>query len=424
MISSEIYDYSRVKRLDQIKKDKDVRHITRAIYPGFHCPLFTATNVFVSIEKLAILIIGTEECTYYTKCQKETKGKNKIFSLVLDKHDITFGFSKGVISAVKKIKNYKEFEALVLITTCVVELIGEEISSIIDEINKDKSFTVLFVKTNHYQTDTPTIGLEDGLKALFPIMEKQKKIDGTVNILGPRQDGFERSELATILKKKGITINTRIPDKSTIQTIRSAPSAQLNIVTNYSALGIAQKMKDEFGVKFIYFDSFSDPNRIKQCYEDLQRFLKIEIKAEIDELFNKILSEMKRIEPYSLNKSFIIAMPPMFSYELSSFLCKIGMKPLWLQTLGLKANDEEYAKEILSFGYNPKVCRAINKVPLDAVFHTEKPDVYFSGGMHTYNAKIEPGVITLHKELVGRGFEIPLKILNRLLCYFEKEAEL
>ena len=420
MTASDIYDYSRIKCLDQIKKDKDVRHITRAVYPGFHCPLYTATNLFASIDRLAVLIIGTEECTYYSRCREGFYDKNNFFSLVLDKHDITFGFSKGLLSAVEKVKKLNEFDALVIITTCVVELIGEEISSIIDEINRDKSFIVLLVKTNHYQIDTPTIGLEEGLKALVFLMESHERIDGTVNILGPRQDGFEQSELAAILKRNGISINTRIPDKCTIQTIRFATSAELNIVTHYSALKIAKCMKEKFGIEYVYFDSFSDPYRIRGSYLDLQRILKIDILAEIDELFNKVLSEMVKIKPLSQNKSFIISMPPMFSYEIASFLCKIGMKPLWLQTLGLKGHDDKYVKEILSFGHNPKICRAINKAPLDAVFQSEKPDIYFSGDFHDHNSKNEPGIITLNKELKGRGFEIPLKILNRLSIYFEK----
>lgn len=57
-----------VYRLSNIQEDKDIKSLSKAQFPGPpHCPLFGAIMTASYIEDLMLLIIGTEECTYYGK---------------------------------------------------------------------------------------------------------------------------------------------------------------------------------------------------------------------------------------------------------------------------------------------------------------------------------------------------------------------
>lgn len=42
-----------------------IEELSYAINPGSHCDLFGAVMVAAGIENLKILVVGTEECTYY-----------------------------------------------------------------------------------------------------------------------------------------------------------------------------------------------------------------------------------------------------------------------------------------------------------------------------------------------------------------------
>ena len=44
-----------------------MRPLTAAMFPGTHCPLMGAAMAVRGISDALMLIIGTDECTYYTK---------------------------------------------------------------------------------------------------------------------------------------------------------------------------------------------------------------------------------------------------------------------------------------------------------------------------------------------------------------------
>ena len=58
---------ARMKRLGSVETIKDVRPLTAAMFPGTHCPLMGAAMAVRGISDALMLIIGTDECTYYTK---------------------------------------------------------------------------------------------------------------------------------------------------------------------------------------------------------------------------------------------------------------------------------------------------------------------------------------------------------------------
>ncbi len=46
---------------------KDVRQLSHAMFPGTHCPLMGAAMAVRGIQDAYMLLVGTDECTYYTK---------------------------------------------------------------------------------------------------------------------------------------------------------------------------------------------------------------------------------------------------------------------------------------------------------------------------------------------------------------------
>ena len=95
---------AQMKRLSEAETIKDVRPLTAAMFPGTHCPLMGAAMAVRGISDAMMLIIGTDDCTYYTKhfsIHADNFGglNGRCVSVALDGHDVTFGCARKVEEA-------------------------------------------------------------------------------------------------------------------------------------------------------------------------------------------------------------------------------------------------------------------------------------------------------------------------------------
>lgn len=57
----------KLAKLSQVQSIKDIPQLTHALFPGTHCPLMGAAMAVGGIKDSLIVVVGTDECTYYTK---------------------------------------------------------------------------------------------------------------------------------------------------------------------------------------------------------------------------------------------------------------------------------------------------------------------------------------------------------------------
>lgn len=416
----EHYTFSHIKTLDKIKKDYDVKRGAHAFYPGLHCPLFASVAMSAQIEDLYILVVGTEECAYYSKnlISRMNTDHQRLFTFVLGKNDIAFGCGRKLSGAILKIYKEESCKALLVISTCITELIGEDFDIVISNLEQELDCTIMLVRTNHYQKDSPLLGMEKTLSELVKLMERQIRKLKTVNILGHRLEGFEQTELGKLLEKNSVEVNVRIPTKCKVDTIKSAPSAQLNIVIDFSAIELAEKMKTKFQMDYVYFGKHTNPERIKDCYMALESGLGIEIQDDVSILYSDTLNAINKLKSIVKGRTFVFGMPPMFVYEITSLLCKLGMKPLWLQAVGLREEQIEYKNEILEFA-NPKVFRALDIPFIKKISDKEQPHYCFTRKDKLYE-KTEYQMIEMVEDIKGIGFEVPLDIMKKIISVEDK----
>ncbi|MFI3253404.1 MAG: nitrogenase component 1 [Eubacteriales bacterium] len=146
------------------------------------CPLSSAAKAIASIEGAAMLIIGTEECTYYSKVGIIRRGGGDIcFSVVMDKHDVTFGSADKVAAAIDELMEITTPKTLFLVTTCVPEIIGEDYQSIVQEAEEKYKLPIHLLTTNHYTGKDGEYGFELVEKAIGYALPRKKKRDGQGN---------------------------------------------------------------------------------------------------------------------------------------------------------------------------------------------------------------------------------------------------
>ena len=209
------------------------------------------------IEDLVVLVAGTQECTYYVKdfAYQRQNGKDNFYSVVTNKHDITFGCERKIKDVITEIDKKFKPKAIMIVSTCVLELIGEDFKALARSIENEINAKILVVPTEHFKCNSHIPGMERALEELTVLMEKCKVEENSVNILGHRQHGIENTELMKLLISEGININSVIPSKCTIEQLKTAPKAKLNIVTDFVALPMAKKMESKFGIPYVYLTS-------------------------------------------------------------------------------------------------------------------------------------------------------------------------
>ncbi|MCH4891039.1 oxalate:formate antiporter [Acidaminobacter sp. JC074] len=411
------YDLDSVKKLSQVKVDEDIVQVSKAIFPGTHCPLFGSLMVASYIKDLAVLNIGTEECTFYGKdfAHRRQSGNDNVYSMIATKREVTFGFQEKIEQTIRELVANEKPKALLVISTCVLELIGEDVEAIVDGMSSEVDIPMFTIKTEHFKCNSHIPGISDTLEHLTKLMTKQEKEEKAVNILGHRYQGFESTELNRLLIEHGIKVKMSIPSQTSVDDLKKAPSVSLNIVTDFSALALAESMKKKFDIPFVMFEKLLSPEKIADAYRQLSQVLDLDLEDFIIEQISVIEDAMIETQ-YTMNKkTFIYGNTPFKALELSAFLSKIGMVPIWVQMRELYSDDHDLKEQVLALGHDPKISRVANIIPMRMVYDIEKPYMYI--GHENPMELMHRGIkqLTLDKEGAGLGFELPLLVMKKLV---------
>lgn len=72
---------------------------------------------------------------------------------------------------------------------------------------------------------------------------------------------------------------------TTVDEIRHAPTARVNLVVNPIGLPLAQKMQEAFGTAYVLFDKYIDPDHIYELYQELFRYLNLPLPESVETLY-------------------------------------------------------------------------------------------------------------------------------------------
>ena len=422
----------RLNRLSRVQTIKDIPQLTTALFPGTHCPLMGAAMIAGGIKDCLLIIVGTDECSYYTKSltlSDRYGGINgRCVSVVLNSHDVTFGSAESMHKAFNEIVAEYRPKCVMLVTTCVIEVIGDDYDAIAEELTKQYSIPVMAVHTEHFKCEDHFPGFERAITACQSIMQPQEG-DGSVNVLGQRFGDFTDTELYALLQKSGVKIGVQLPSGCTSDDIRHAPAAKVNIVVNDIALPLAQAMQEQYNIPYVYFNRFAAPEKILQAYQHLFAYLELPLPAEVNAKFDECKALEQKTLPVVQGVPYIFGNTQYDCFELNSYLCRLGLVPQLIQSNKLRQEHFEDIKGILATT-DPYVCKAANIAPLQYVYDVLHPWIYIG---HEFGERLRrKGIAQLHSDPAGKmlGFECNtflLKILQQTVAdakVFRKEAGL
>ncbi|ATW28021.1 nitrogenase component 1 [Candidatus Formimonas warabiya] len=171
--------------------------------------------------------------------------------------DIVFGGEDRLREQVENTLKIMDGDLYFIITGCMVEMIGDDVRSIAREY-QDHEKKILTAETGGFHGNSFQ-GYEIVLKTLFRdfVEEKLVKEAHLVNLWGivPVQDVFWRGNLAVLknlMQKLGYQVNTFFGEGETLDNLKNAASAALNIVVSHTfGLEAADVFQEVHGVPYI-----------------------------------------------------------------------------------------------------------------------------------------------------------------------------
>lgn len=362
-----------------------IEELSYAINPGSHCDLFGAVMVAAGIENLKILVVGTEECTYYSKNFIFEYGKKQkddsLLMLSLTDKEIVLGIEEVVVKTIDEIVDAYSPEVILIVTTCIVELMGEDIEGIIKSIETRYRTKILLMRTEHFKYDNYIKGMAKTINILGELIENSnlENKSKSFNILGMRYKGGEKSKISLLLKEKGVNINSIVPySLKSLIDIKSLSNVKLNIVVDFTGLELAEYMERKFSIPYVSLLRIGRLEELKEEYLKIENILEINIKNNIEEALDKILYLRNKIQEKNLNnKTAIIAPISVSTVEIGILLEQIGIIPKIMIVKDIYNFEKEDAK-YLSENYSSRYIKSGNLEPIRDLYKEMDID-YFIG---------------------------------------------
>ncbi|MFV0414238.1 MAG: nitrogenase component 1 [Oscillospiraceae bacterium] len=356
-------ELQQVKRLSAVKSGTGIRFLSPAVSPGCHCPMRMAAITAHNIRGLSSLLVGMPECTTHVRLfnpKPEGKHGELNWLYVLDSHEVVFGARNGLINALKKMDKAGA-KAILLIVTCVPELVGEDFEGIIREIQPEIAASLACVMLGQFKNFSYPPGYWKTMEAMGAMMGSQKTDARRINVLGrsPKEEHIPMPPLLPQLQQRGLALRCLAPGAS-LEDFRLAPDAALNLVVSPYVQPLAARMEREFGIPYIALHSLYAVEQIDEAFQEISQRFGFVWNGEFDGERSQALA-LEGMAAKKLNGlSYVSATGIDLPLVLAGYLAGFGMEPLLLHMEEFYPEDKRHAAALLALGQNPPICRMVN----------------------------------------------------------------
>lgn len=355
-----------LRRLSAVKSERALTLLTPAADPGSHCPMHTILTLAGRIDGVSTLVIGMPECGTYSKMViPEPYGKQGElhWHYLLDGNEVVFGCSKGLGEALKEM-DAAGARAILLLVTCIPDLIAEDVNMLVDELQPQLSARLAAVPAAHFACSSYPPGYWRTLEAIGTFMEEPGGPPAgtarTVNIMsfGTSRDAAG-PELEAMLNRQGDNLRFLNPS-STLDVYMEAPQADLNLVLSPNFVPLAAAMERRFGIPAVHLHSAHSCEDIDRAYERIADILDFQWKDSLHPDRAQLLRLECQAEECVKGITFIVTEGRVDPLPLAAYLTRLGMEPLLLHMEGFGQGDKAWAKAITQRGHDPWVCHMVN----------------------------------------------------------------
>ncbi|MHB8064183.1 MAG: nitrogenase component 1 [Ruminiclostridium sp.] len=332
--------------------------------PRFSCALGGALETITSLPGVAPVIHASAGCGANLFGSQQAGGTYgagycgglSASSSNVTENEIIFGGEDRLKEQIATTLEIIDAELYIVVTSCMTEIIGDDTKAVANYFRENNK-PVFAVSTGGFKGNSYK-GYDLVLETLFTeYVPKAPKNNKLVNIWGavPSKDAFFRGDLAEIkrlLGLVGVEANTFFTYDETLENLKSAGSAAINIVlSKVYGLEAAKAFENKHGTPFITKEIPIGDKATTEFLYEIAELLKLE-----KQLVEKVIKDEKRqyykyieriLDTYldgDLQHYAIVVANSNYSYSINRFLVQdLG----WLPELSIVTDvlkDEEKAE--------------------------------------------------------------------------------
>ena len=418
-------DLSHLKKLSTVRSGKNIKFLSPAVYSGGWCPMRVATNIAEDLVGLSSLMVCMLECATHSRSMtSRPEGPNgeKRWLYTLDANEVIFGCRQGVMDALRTMDR-EGAKYILMIATCVTDLIGEDFEAIINELQPQINAKLTYVALGQFKNFGTAYGTYKTANALARLMEPAKEIrKDTVNVLyldawRTRGVPMKLPLIVQELEAKGITVR-RLTSEATLQDFLDGPDAAANLVVSSYMEPLAREMEKQFGTPCFDLTKLFHVSQIEEAYAELGTLLGIDLSDSFSGWHKKAAQLEARAERELAGKRFVMIPEVDMPIALTEYLSDFGMEPILIHLDDPMPQDILTAKRLKKRQIDPPVCRIMNDDhDLPMIRDELKPDLTFG-----YLRNPVPGLATCEEmwDFAGIvGYERTTGILSRIFEVLE-----
>lgn len=197
----------------------------------------------------------------------------RVVSSEIQEADIITGTEKKVLDAFERGYGQYQPEFVLFTTAPCASMINTDLETVAEQVAEKYGVPAASVKLDG-QKDY-LYGISCTLEAMGRLLlEKRKKIDGTVNILGYNSVDWAKddiSQIETWLTEGGLHILSRWGVQESTENLKKASAAMVNLVVDVAGFRLARFMEREFGIPYVVGAPFGE-NQCNRLMDQLQVF--------------------------------------------------------------------------------------------------------------------------------------------------------
>ena len=319
------------------------------------CSTVQALASLGKVEGVIPLLHGPQPCLYQNQVASMSCRPAQLVTAgtLVNKSEVIFGGETSLKQQVKNLYEKYHPKVIVIITTCIPQLIGEDVEGVIAEIKKEiPELAVTTCKTGFNYPHSMPLGSDAAWVAIIESFAPREKVPGSIGIIGRTgQDAGNLAAVEIYFKKAGITyFSFPTPHIDTMAEIVRAEHLYPIHITPWLT---CKRLSEDFCCEVHYLE-------IPAGIEGTSRFLRgIADREKCQKLHDLVDQEEKRVRPIleTIKKRFaqekvrmLLVTGPANEVSIGKILAEFGAEVFIVPCMKNKFYQAE--KKILQERYN------------------------------------------------------------------------
>ncbi len=220
------------------------------------CSTVQALASLGKIQGVIPLLHGPQPCLYQNQVASMTCRPAQLITAgtLINKSNVIFGGEENLKQQVRNVYAKYKPRVIVIINTCVPQLIGEDVEGVITELAEElPELTVATCKTGFNYPRSMPVGSDAAWAALIDGFQEKEKVPGSIGIVGRAgQDAGNMASVDILLKKAGFT--TFLFPAPHINELEKIVCAQTIYPIHITPHLTCKRLKERFGTESHYVE--------------------------------------------------------------------------------------------------------------------------------------------------------------------------